>query len=116
MCHRGSYRTRDGTFTVSAGLLLQDQIRVLMICGSLRILIPNGCRAVSRLRLRVRQRANREILERAGQVHRWPNRPVVRDGLTQLRRVTVDQSRAPAAGAGDPAVRSGHDHRVVETA
>src|SRR6266849_10691748 len=37
MCHRGSYRTRDGTFTVSAGPLLQDQIRVLMICGPLSL-------------------------------------------------------------------------------
>ena len=37
MCHRGSYRTRYGTFTVSAGLLLQDQIRVLMICGPLSL-------------------------------------------------------------------------------
>src|SRR6266852_2178999 len=37
MCHRGSYRTRDGTFTVSAEPLLQDQICVLMICGSLSL-------------------------------------------------------------------------------
>src|SRR6266566_6646134 len=34
MCHRGFCMTRDGTFRVSAGQSLQDQIRVLMICGS----------------------------------------------------------------------------------
>ena len=34
MCHCGSDKTRNGTFTVSAGQSLQDQIRVLMICGA----------------------------------------------------------------------------------
>src|SRR6266571_5628808 len=34
MCHRGFCMTRDGTFRVSAGQSLQDQTRVLMICGS----------------------------------------------------------------------------------
>ena len=41
-----------------------------------------------------------EILECAGQVHRRPGRPVVRDRLTRLRGVAVDQSRAAAAGRG----------------
>src|SRR6266566_4858940 len=34
MCHRGFCMTCDGTFRVSAGQSLQDQTRVLMICGS----------------------------------------------------------------------------------
>src|SRR6266566_1099910 len=44
MCHRGFCMTRDGTFRVSAGQSLQDQTRVLMICGSLPALHGIGLR------------------------------------------------------------------------
>ena len=89
MCHRGSYRTRDGTFTVSAEPLPQDQIRVLMICGSLSL------------------KALRDQGNRAGRVaqHRHPSaRPTPHRPLTPMPPQT--QAPVPPVPLAGPARRS----------